>query len=147
MELIQNAQTSLPSIPASEGPEFAALVEILGRNGERSIGDLVKVIDKAWPKPKAPQKKKTAVVTPVDQSVWVAKLQRARGDAPAFEALLIELAKSKQLKLADVVAIANGFRSTTKVYRAKSAAVEDIRKSWMQEQRDNEKARKADDIF
>lgn len=127
--------------------EFAGLVQALERNGDRSIGDLVRVIDKAWPKAKAPSKKKSTASTTFDPTTWVAKLRQSQENEYAFQTLLQELAKAKALKFAEVSAIANGYRSTTKTYRSKAAAVEEIRKAWLESQRDAVKIRSSDGIF
>jgi hypothetical protein len=145
--LLQKAPPSLLSIPPGAEREIATLIEAVERNGERSLSELVRVIDKAWPKPKTPTAKKPTPGAPFDPSGWVARLYQARDDGATFQELLQELAKSKQLKAAEVAAIANGFRSTTKSYKSKSAAVEDLRKAWMEGRRDADKARKVDGIF
>lgn len=123
------------------------LIDVLDRNSDRPVSDLVRVIDKAWPKPKAPKPKKAQSAAPFDASIWVTRLRQAQSDGRAFQALLTELRKSKQLKGPDITAIANGFRSTTKKYKSKAAAVEDIRKAWMEGLRDAEKVRKVSGIF
>lgn len=144
--LLRSAPTSPLLLPPDAEPELEKLINALERNGDRTLSDLVRVIDKAWPKPKAPAKKTTPAPA-INPSIWVSRLNEARGDSSSFETLLQSLAKSKQLKATDVVAIANGFRSTTKNYRSKSAAIEDIRKAWMEDRRDSEKAQKTEGIF
>ncbi len=144
-----NEATSLHSTSLASEPEFQTLIEALERNGDRSLTDLVGAIDKAWPKPKvkAPPKRKLPRVAAIDPSQWLSKLREARGDSGTFEQLLAELAKSKQLKLPDVAAVANGFRSTNKSYRSKQLAIDDIRRAWIEERRDYEKLQSAKGIF
>ena len=144
--LLRNEQTLLRSNRHDVEPDLSALIGALERIGERSLGELVQAIDKIWPAPNQPKKKKSATFA-ADPSVWVAKLQQARADTLAFEALLLELEKSKHLKAPDIAAIANGFRSTTKNYKSRAAAVIEIRKAWLEVQRDAVKAENADGIF
>ena len=147
--LLRQASTSLPSPPPDAEPDMARLIAVLERNGERSVSELVEVIDKTWPTPKVAtgKKRKASPAVPFDPSAWVSKLRQARNDARMFQSLLQELTQSKQLKTAEVIAIANGFRSTSKSYRSRSAAVEDVQKAWLERQRDLEKVRAAGRIF
>lgn len=144
--ILQEAATSRRSIPPSDEHELSLLIEALKRSGDRSVAELVRVVDKAWPAPKTP-KRKVSPIAPFDPQSWTSRLQHARENASAFESVLVELLKSKQLKTAEVAAIANLFRSTTKTYKSRSAAVEDVRKTWLEGQRDQEKLRKVDSIF
>jgi hypothetical protein len=145
--LLRKEQTSLRSSPPDLEPELATLIASLERNGERSLAELTQAIDKVWPAPKQPKKTKPAAPAAADPSQWVSKLRQARANTPAFEALLREIEKSKQLKAPDVAAIANRFRSTTKKYKSRAAAVVEIRKAWLEDQRDAVKVEKADGIF
>lgn len=129
---------------ADAEPDLGLLIAALERNGDRPLADLVKVVSKPWPKAVAP-KKKTLVA--FDVSGWVGKLRSAQSDASAFQTLLDALAKSKQLTTADVAAVANDFRGTTKTYKTKAAAVGDVRKAWMEGLRDADKVKKAGGIF
>ena len=121
-----------------DGHELERVIEACERNAERSIDELVKAIDKAWPKPKAPKFKPPAIVT-LDLPHWVERLKRAAADAAEFEQLLTELQKSKALKTTDVSSIANGFRGTSKKYSSRKAAADDVRKAWLEAQRDASK--------
>jgi ribosome modulation factor len=111
------------------------------------VRELVQAIDRAWPTPKVAPRKRALPAVPFEPSAWVSKLRQARDDSAMFQSLLQELTKSKQLKTAEVIAIANGFRSTSKSYRSRSAAVEDVRKAWLEGQRDATKVRNVGGIF
>jgi hypothetical protein len=142
--LLKQTGTSLRSVQADAEPDLGMLIAALEQNGDRPLADLVKLVSKPWPKPAAPKQKTPPVF---DVSSWVGDLRRAQSDASAFQALLDVLAKSKQLKTAEVAAVANHFRGTTKAYKTKAAAVGDVRKAWMEGLRDADKVKKAGGIF
>lgn len=111
----------------------------------RSVSDLVRALNRAWPPPKTAKRKPS--VPSVDPVAFFKRLDAARDQPIEFDKLLVELATSKSLKAADVAAIANRFRGSSKRYKARSAAVEDIRKTWLEDRRDIEKVARIGEIF
>lgn len=105
----------------------------------------MRALAKAWPLPKAPKRKAPAET--IDPSAFVRRLDAARNNSADFEALLDELTKSKALKAGDVAAIANRFRGSSKKYKTRVAAVQDVRKTWLEDQRDAEKVGRIKEVF
>jgi len=143
--LLRQAAASCQSPKADEGPELAALIDVLERNEQRPVSDLVRVLQKSWPPPKA-QKPKTPTIA-ADPSAFVKRLDAARDNPAEFQSLLAELLKSKALKAGDVAAIANRFRGSSKKYKTRMMAVEDVKKTWLEDRRDAEKIKKIKEVF
>lgn len=147
--LLKEAATLPRSPSVADEPEFQELLRLLESNGERPVVEALSALQKAWGKAAAKRIAKpvpalpTAAAKPAD---YIARLKKA-ANQQAFMQILEEVRSTKALKTADVMEIANAIRGTTKKYKTRTAAIEDLKKSWNEHQRDKTKLRNIDGIF
>ena len=146
MRLLRELATSAQSATDGAAPEIAALADELAKHEGRAVHELAALVRSSWKRAAPSPRVRAPSAAPFEGRQWVDKIQ-ASTTQHDVESVLKELATTKQLKAAEVAAIANAFRKTTTKYKSKAAAIDSIRDAWREARRDVGKASGASGVF
>jgi hypothetical protein len=122
------------------------LLDLLERHGDKSLDDLCTAIEKAFKH--GPRSKRPALQAANAQvHAHTMALKAAEHSDEAFASVLDRIRTDSSIRVADVKAIANGYRNARSNYRSKADALSAVEKTRLSKRRDAVKVKRVRELF